>query len=154
FIQYMGQNLPNNTSTKIWQNFPSSVVPDRNFVTAGTMAGGDCGTLASPSSIIQSEVGKIPCNLPGTASWNLATSLARNGLQWTARVDHMFNNNKDRLYGSANRTTLDQVLFGNPFVYPGFNTIEPTYSIHFNADWTHTFSPTVVNEFGSSFTRP
>ena len=38
------------------------------------------------------------------------------------------NNNKDRIFGSFNKTTLHQVLFGAPFVYPAFNTIEPTYS--------------------------
>jgi hypothetical protein len=150
FIQYMTQNFPNNTSTKIWRDFPASVTPDRNFITAGQMAGATC----SGSTVIPTEVGNIPCNLPVTGVGNFSTSLPRNGEQWTARVDHMFNNSKDRLYGSANRTTTERVLFNSPFVYPAFNNIEPTYSIHFNADWTHTFSATVINEFGSSFTRP
>jgi hypothetical protein len=150
FIQYRLQTAPNNVSTKIWKDFPASVVPDRNFVTAGQMAGVSC----SGSTIIATEVGNIPCNMPVTGVGNFSTSLPRNGEQWTARVDHMFNNSKDRLYGSANRTTTERVLFNQPFVYPAFNNIEPTYSIHFNADWTHTFSPSVINEFGASMTRP
>jgi hypothetical protein len=150
FIQYRILTAPNNTSTKIWKDFPASVVPDRNFVTVGQMAGVNC----SGSAIISTQVGDVPCNMRVTGVGNFSTSLPRNGEQWTARVDHSFNNSKDRLYGSANRTTTERVLFNTPFVYPAFNNIEPTYSIHFNADWTHTFSPSVINEFGSSMTRP
>jgi len=89
-----------------------------------------------------------------TGIGSFATSLPRDGLQWTARADNTFNKGNDRLYGSFNRTTLNQVLFASPFVYPDFNTIQPTYSMHFNMNWTHTFSPTFINEAGFSFTRP
>jgi len=98
------------------------VVPDRNFITAGQTAGVNC----SGSTIISTEVGNIPCNMPVTGVGNFSISLPRNGEQWTARVDHSFNNSKDRLYGSANRTTTERVLFNTPFVYPAFNNIEPT----------------------------
>ena len=69
------------------------------------------------------------------------------------RVDHSLNNNKDRIFGSFNRTTLHQVLFGAPFVYPAFNTIEPTYSDHFAVGWVHA-AGNFVNEFGFATTRP
>ena len=49
--------------------------------------------------------------------------------------------------------TLHQVLFGAPFVYPAFNTIEPTYSEHFAAGWVHA-AGNLVNEFGFATTRP
>jgi hypothetical protein len=154
FINFMEQNNPNNISTFILKTFPSSVTPTKNFITAGSMAGVDCSTLASPSTPIATEVGSIPCNLNVTGVGSFATGLPRNGFQWTVRLDHNFREGKDRLFASVNRTTLHQVLFGNPSVYPGFNTIEPTYSIHFATGWVHATSSGLVNEFGFATTRP
>ncbi len=153
FINYMETNFPNNISTFVAKSFPASITPTSGFTTAGTMNGTDCSTLPSPSDPITTEVGSIPCNLPVTGVGSFATGLPRNGFQYTVRVDHSLNNNKDRIFGSFNRTTLHQVLFGAPFVYPAFNTIEPTYSDHFAVGWVHAAS-NFVNEFGFATTRP
>ncbi len=153
FINFMQTNFPNNISTFVANSFPASITPTSGFTTAGTMNGTDCSTLPSPSDPINTEVGSIPCNLPVTGVGSFATGLPRNGFQYTVRVDHSLNNNKDRIFGSFNRTTLHQVLFGAPFVYPAFNTIEPTYSDHFAVGWVHAAS-NFVNEFGFATTRP
>jgi hypothetical protein len=153
FINFMQANFPNNISTFVAKTFPASITPTGGFTTAGTMNGTDCSTLPSPSDPITTEVGSIPCNLPVTGVGSFATGLPRNGFQYTVRVDHSMNNNKDRIFGSFNRTTLHQVLFGAPFVYPAFNTIEPTYSEHFAAGWVHSAN-NFVNEFGFATTRP
>lgn len=153
FINFMQQNHPNNISTFVLKTFPSSVTPNQQFNTAGNMAGVNCSTLASPSTPISTEVGNIPCNLNVTGVGGFATGLPRNGFQWTVRLDQNLRGSKDRIFGSFNRTTLHQVLFGNPSVYPGFNTIEPTYSVHFAAGWVHA-STGYVNEFGFATTRP
>ncbi len=153
FINYMQTNFPNNISTFVAKSFPASITPTSGFTTAGTMNGTDCSTLPSPSDPINTEVGSIPCNLPVTGVGSFATGLPRNGFQYTVRVDHSLNDNKDRIFGSFNRTTLHQVLFGAPFVYPAFNTIEPTYSDHFAVGWVHA-AGNFVNEFGFATTRP
>ncbi len=153
FINFMQANFPNNISTFVAKSFPASITPTGGFTTAGTMNGTDCSTLPSPSDPIVTEVGSIPCNLNVTGVGSFATGLPRNGFQYTVRVDHSMNNNKDRIFGSFNRTTLHQVLFGAPFVYPAFNTIEPTYSEHFAAGWVHSAN-NFVNEFGFATTRP
>lgn len=153
FINFMQTNFPNNISTFVAKSFPASITPTSGFTTAGTMNGTDCSTLPSPSDPINTEVGSIPCNLPVTGVGSFATGLPRNGFQYTVRVDHSLNDNKDRIFGSFNRTTLHQVLFGAPFVYPAFNTIEPTYSDHFAVGWVHAAS-NFVNEFGFATTRP
>ncbi len=153
FINFMQTNFPNNISTFVANSFPASITPTSGFTTAGTMNGTDCSTLPSPSDPINTEVGSIPCNLPVTGVGSFATGLPRNGFQYTVRVDHSLNDNKDRIFGSFNRTTLHQVLFGAPFVYPAFNTIEPTYSDHFAVGWVHAAS-NFVNEFGFATTRP
>ncbi len=153
FINFMQANFPNNISTFVAKSFPASITPTGGFTTAGTMNGTDCSTLPSPSDPITTEVGSIPCNLNVTGVGSFATGLPRNGFQYTGRLDHSMNNNKDRFFVTFNKTTLHQVLFGAPFVYPAFNTIEPTYSEHFALGWVHA-AGNLVNEFGFATTRP
>jgi hypothetical protein len=153
FINFMQANFPNNISTFVAKSFPASITPTGGFTTAGTMNGTDCSTLPSPSDPTTTEVGSIPCNLNVTGVGSFATGLPRNGFQYTGRLDHSMNNNKDRFFVTFNKTTLHQVLFGAPFVYPAFNTIEPTYSEHFALGWVHA-AGNLVNEFGFATTRP
>jgi hypothetical protein len=150
FISFMEHNNPNNTSTYIMQNYPSIFTPDRNFKTAADLLGVPC----SGATPISSPVGAIPCNLPVTGVGNYSNTLPRNGFQWSARLDHHFNNGNDRIYASFNRMTLNQILFGSPFVYPKFDTISPTNSLQFNVNYTKVISPTTLNEFGFSWVRP
>jgi hypothetical protein len=150
FTQFMRTNRPNNISTAILSNFPASFTPDRNFLRAGQALGSTC----TGSTTIASPVGPIPCDLPirGEGTWNETSP--RNGLQWTARVDHNFHEGRDRLYGSFNRTTTDKVGFGEPSVYPAFTAPSPTNSMHFNTNWTTIVTPTMVNEASFSWVRP
>jgi hypothetical protein len=149
FIDFMKQNRPNNISTGVMSTFPASFSADRNFQTAGTLLGSSC-TGATP---ITSPVGSIPCNLPVTGEGNFNTTSPRKGLQWTARVDHYLGGNRDRIFGSFNRTSVDKVLFGVPDVYPDFNTISPTNTMHFNTNWTRVLSSSKLNEMSFSSVR-
>jgi hypothetical protein len=150
FARFMQTNRPNNVSTYVLNSFPASFEPDRNFLTAGQALGSSC----SGATPISSPVGEIACNFPirGEGTWNETSP--RNGLQWTARVDHHFNEGRDRLYGSFNRTTTDKVGFGEPSVYPAFTAPSPTNSMHFNTNWTKIVSPTMINEASFSWVRP
>jgi hypothetical protein len=150
FARFMQQNRPNNVSTYIMNTFPASFTPERNLRTAGDLLAAGC----SGSTPINSPVGSIPCNLPviGVGLWN--DTSPRNGLQWTARVDHHFNEGRDRLYGSVNRTTTDKVGFGEPSVYPAFTAPSPTNSMHVNSNYTKILSPAMVNEASFSWVRP
>ena len=150
FARFMQQNRPNNVSTYVMNTFPASFTPERNLRTAGSLLGADC----SGSTPINSPVGSIPCNLPvfGVGTWN--DTSPRNGLQWTARVDHHFNEGRDRLYGSINRTTTDKVGFGEPSVYPAFTAPSPTNSMHVNSNYTKILSPAMINEASFSWVRP
>ena len=150
FIQFMQQARPNNISTRIARDFPASFTPDRNFRTAGQILGASC----SGATPINSPIGAVPCNLPvtGEGTWNETSP--RNGFQWTARVDHHFNQGKDRVFASFNRTTTDKVGFGTPEVYPAFTEASPTSSLQLNTNWTRIFSSNVVNELQFSWVRP
>jgi Carboxypeptidase regulatory-like domain len=150
FAQFMKQSRPNNVSTYIMNTFPASFVPDRNFSRAGQLLNAGC----SGSTPISSPVGTIPCDLPviGVGTWN--DTSPRDGLQWTTRLDHTFNEGRDRLYGSINRTTTDKVGFGEPSVYPAFTAPSPTNSMHVNTNYTKVLSPTLLNEASFSWVRP
>jgi hypothetical protein len=153
FVRYMQQARPNNISTRIARDFPASFTPDRDFRTAGQLLGVSC----AGATLIDSPIGPVPCNLAvtGVGTWN-ATS-PRDGFQWTARVDHNFNEGKDRLYASFNRTTTRKVGNpGNPVpeVYPGFTADGPTSSLHLNTNWTRIVTSNVVNEMQFSWVRP
>ena len=68
-------------------------------------------------------------------------ALFRNGNQYFIRVDKYLKN--DRIYGSFFRTTLDT---GGPPVIPQFSTTNHTWQRAFQVNYTHTFSPTTLNE--------
>ena len=66
----------------------------------------------------------------------------RNGTQYFARLDKEFKN--DRIYASIFRTLL---LTGAPSAMPQFSALNNTWQVAGQAGWTHTFSPTMLNEF-------
>ena len=161
-------NFANNISTFVASSFPASISPTGSL-DAGHVAGvvggsgqpADCsayggGNPAAPlnPSPFRVSGAAIPCNLSVIEQGNFALTLPRNGFQYTTRVDHSFNNDQDKIFGSYDHTNLTQVLFGAPFVYPDFNTLEPTYSMHFALGWVHVAKRGFVNELGFSTQRP
>ena len=85
--------------------------------------------------------------------WALPTSAVttpNNGYQWSARVDYYLGKN-DRIYADAIRTSrTSEGLQSRPA------TNIPYYDIsdYGNVDWTHTFSPRLLNEFSVNMIRP
>ena len=153
FINFMQQNHPTNISTHMWETFPAGIKPVRSFTTAGDMTGIDCSTLPLPSDPIASPVGNIPCNMAVTGEGDFAQTIPRNAIQYNARMDHMFNEDKDRLYGNWYHTRRNTVLFASPSIYPDFSPMSLEYTMYFNLNETHTFSPTVLNDMAVSYTR-
>jgi hypothetical protein len=149
-INYLKASLPNNVSTGVLTSFPTSFTPNRSFNTAGAVLGASC----TGSTAIATPIGSLPCNFPVSGIGDFSTSIFRNGIQWSARIDHNWNDFKDRLYGSFYRTTRQTVEFASPSVYfPAFSPAEPEYTHLLNVNWTHTLSPTAVNEMRFSYTR-
>lgn len=156
--QYMNlvqQEYPKNISSDLMTTYPSLVTPTSGFFTAGQQLAApiNCATLASPSTLIATPIGMLPCNEPLAGQGVLNITLPRNGAQYTGRVDHSFNESKDRLYVSFNRTNLTKVLFDSPGVNNTFNQPQPTYTMFMNLNETHTFSPNLVNEAAMSYVR-
>ena len=149
FASYIQQHFPNNISAKLVSNFPSQLQPLSSGLTAGGVAGSSC----TGSTPISTPIGTLPCNFPLTFNGAFSASLPRNGLQWFVRVDYTFHDGKDRIYGSSGRTTLSQVAFGMPNVYPAFTAPSNEYTAYWNGNYTHIFSGSTLNEASWSGTR-
>ena len=151
FINFMKQRFPNNISTKVMDKFPGQLQGGAVALTAGDVVAGkdiNCG-----SELISTPLGQMPCNFPMTRTGSFAQTLPRDGIQVNARVDHQFNDGKDRIYGNFYRTTNQLVTFGTPSVYPAFTTIQPQYTNYGNLSHTHIFSPNLLNEMAVGATR-
>jgi hypothetical protein len=159
FSSFIQQRFPNNISSQVVKDFPNQLTKTGDGLFAGPLAGavrnvGECAGLSGgPGALVTTPVGQLPCNFPLTFNGTFAETLPRNGLQWFVRADYNFNDGRDRLYGSFARTTLEQVSFGTPSVYPAFTTVSDQYTAYWNVNYTHTFSPTVLNEMSVSGTR-
>src|SRR5258706_10947285 len=159
FASIIQQRYPNNVSSTLMKNFPSQLVKLSDGISAGpaagavTNVGGCAGLPGGPSSPVTTPVGQLPCNMPLTFNGAFSDTLPRNGLQWFGRIDYTFHGGRDRLYGSISRTTLDQVAFGAPNVYPKFTAMASEYTAYWNVNYTHVFTPTLLNELTWSGTR-
>src|SRR5581483_3795140 len=70
------------------------------------------------------------------------------GTQYFARIDQGFK--KDRIYVSLFRTLL---LTGAPSPMTQFSALNNTWQVAGQASWTHTFSPSTLNEFTAGQSR-
>ena len=98
-----------------------------------------CGTAA---------VENIPCSTPMIDSGPFGATSKRNGTQYFGRIDQVFKN--DRVYASIFRTLL---LTGAPSPMPQFSALNNTWQVAGQASWTHTFSPSTLNDFTIGVSR-
>ncbi len=143
FVSWARANFPNTLGVKLLADYPASAVPvvTPNFRNAQQVIGNECGTPAAAN---------IPCALPMLAqgTWNRAP--ARNGLQYNFRGDQYFRDGKDRVFGSFIRTESDN---DNLVARPFFDNHSRRFVNAFQANYTHTFRPTLLNEFAVSGNR-
>jgi len=149
FLSLQQQLKPNNISTRLLKDFPADVIPDRNFQTAGSILGQNCASLPSPSTPIVTPIGSIPCNFNVTGEGVFTVTPPRDGFQWNWRIDHQIKDS-DRLFLSFYKN--DAKTGGNA-VRPAFRPQGDTYTMFVNLNWTHTFSPNLLNEAAGSFLR-
>ena len=136
FASWAATNYPDTFGTKILTTYkPSSAVVVSGVAdngTAGAIFPDTCGTTATNN---------LPCATPMIDNGVFNSSNFRNGTQYFVRVDKYFKN--DRIYGSFFRTLLS---YGGPASIPQFATTNHTWQRAFQVNWTHTFSPTTLNE--------
>jgi hypothetical protein len=143
FLNYLTTNLPNNLSTKLLTQFPATL----NGVIPGSV---QTVQDLDPNCATQAPLPGIACDTPVRETTTEAFAGGNNGKQWNTRVDFVLA--KDRFYGSFYRKTPDtqgintRPAFANPNSFAGITN-------YANLDWTHTFSPTVVNDAAVGVTR-
>lgn len=139
FTAWALANHPNTFGTKILNTYAPSRATNNGVEvingvpqTAAAIFPGTCGTAATDN---------LPCATQMIDTGVFNSSNFRNGDQYFGRVDKYFKN--DRIYGSFFRTVLH---FGGAAVTPQFSTTNHTTERAFQANWTHTFNPTTLNE--------
>src|SRR5580704_10818393 len=137
FIAFAQANYPTNVGTGLLTTYQPRVSGGTVTSTAqqvfGSAAGG-CGTTPGQNG--------VPCSLNMIDTGSFGGTSIRNGTQYFARLDKDFKN--DRIYASLFRTLL---LTGAPSAMPQFSALNNTWEVAGQASWTHTFSPTLLNEF-------
>jgi hypothetical protein len=137
FTAFAQANYPNSVGTGLLTTYLPTVSGATVTSTAqdvfGSAAGG-CGTTAGQNG--------VPCSLSMIDTGSFGGTSIRNGTQYFARIDKEFKN--DRIYASIFRTLL---LTGAPSAMPQFSALNNTWQVAGQASWTHTFSPTLLNEF-------
>jgi hypothetical protein len=135
FIQFAQANNAGTVGTGLLTQYqPVGVSGVKVISTASDIFGPTvCGTAA---------VENLPCSTPMVDSGSFSGTSIRNGTQYFGRIDKDFKN--DRVYASIFRTLL---LTGAPSAMPQFSALNNTWQVAGQATWTHTFSPTTLNDF-------
>jgi hypothetical protein len=144
FTSFLKTTFPNNIATKLLTSYPAAIGASGAPITvAAEMQAAGLGPCSGTNSL------GMACNMPLLQTGVLSTSQPRNGIQWSARVDQIFGNGSNRLYGSVFRMTANQ---SSPGPRPAFDTHPPTEADYASVNFTHVFSPKLVNEAAMSYT--
>jgi hypothetical protein len=147
FIDWAQQNHPNSVGTQVMTNYQPVNLGGIAIAPNGT-AQGVFGNDANGNPICgTAAVENIPCDLPMIDSGSFGGVQIRNGTQYFARLDKVFN--RDRVYASLFRTLLTT---GVASPMPQFSALNNTWQVAVQGVWTHTFSNTTLNDatFGMS----
>lgn len=163
FTTWMGANLPNNLSTTLLNTYKATVNPTPASVATvaeveknqGGLTGDPAGSAHNCADAVNDPNGIGPLGMPCAMSLidtSEGTSVAiHNGYQYNARFDQSFAQSRDRVYGNMYRTYL---------LGAWDNGVRQSEDINFPQDawfgalnYTHVFSPSVVNEDAFGYTK-
>ena len=142
FLSWAKQNFADTLGTKILTlSVPTGIATTGVAKYASDLFPGTCGTAATSN---------LPCSLPMIDTGTATPSPFRNGLQYSFRGDQYLRDGRDRLFVNYNRMNLDSQ---NPAIRQGFNSTNNSNSFALQTNWTHTFGPSLVNEFSFGGSR-
>lgn len=136
FVQFVQQNFPNNLANTFFKQAPPAAVPNANILTVAQVQQRNPGFY--PANM-------FPADLPAVGTVFLPESLTHNAHQWHIRLDYNVNQSKDRLFFDWFKTYSDQLQADPRSIY---RVKVPNNGVFSKIDWTHTFSPTLLNEAG------
>jgi hypothetical protein len=142
FDNWAKTNLPNNIATQILTTAPPLTYPTTGILTVSQLEAANPGYFTPPAN--------LPGNLAAVGTASISYSVPKNGYQWSVRGDYYLHD-KDRIYVTAIRT-YDTSVDATP--RPALNDNLANSSDFVNVDWTHTFSPHLLNEAGANIIRP
>jgi hypothetical protein len=141
FVQFVEQNFPSNIATTFFKAAPvGSTPPLTDVLTVAQVEAANPGFYPSTA---------FPAGLPAVGIGYFSQSLAHNAYQWHVRLDYNITN-RDRLFFDLFRTFSDSQT-EDP--RPIYRVLIPNYGFFAKVDWTHTFSPTLLNEAGFTIHR-
>lgn len=155
FTSFMKTNYPNATSTSLFTQYPANIAPSTltNFQTVAQVEQSQVPSnqqLCSQPGATTGPLG-MPCDMPLLGTGDLSFSTIHNGYQYNIRIDQSFPGGKDRIYGNVYHTMLSSS--GGEQVRSIFNIIIPQDATFAAINYTHVFSPSVLNEAAGGFTR-
>ncbi|MFN7992515.1 MAG: TonB-dependent receptor [Bryobacteraceae bacterium] len=134
FVNWAKQNFANSLGTKILTEAPLVNVGITGVnQTAQDVFGSTCGTAVTSF---------IPCDLPMVDEGRFKPSPYRNGVQYTFRFDQYIRS-KDRIYANYLEGGSDNE---NPAIRKDLTSVSSYEETGVQANWTHTFSPTLLSE--------
>lgn len=139
---WVQSNLPNTLAAQVLKTAPPLTFPTTGIETVAQVEASTPGYFAPPAG--------IPATLDALGTANISYSVPKNGYQWSVRGDY-YKGNNDRFYAEAMRTYDTSV---GATARPALNNNLANSSDFINVDWTHTFSPTLLNEAGANLIRP
>ncbi len=133
FVSWAQANNPNSLGTTLLKTYPITKAAFTSVAkTAAQVFPSTCGTAATQN---------LPCSTPMIDNGNSALASARDGTQWSVRGDQDWQ--KDRLYISYYNTVLHNTT---PSVRQGMDFTNFQISRSGQVNYTHTFSPKMINE--------
>src|ERR1700730_15212571 len=141
FVQFVQTNFPNNLANTFFKQAPPAVGPTTNILTVAQVQARNPGFFSSSA---------FPANLPAVGTAVFPESLTHNAYQWHFRVDYNVNESKDRIFYDMFRTYSNQLGADPRAIY---RVVVPNTGFFAKLDWTHTFSPRLLNEAGFTVVR-
>jgi hypothetical protein len=151
FVSWMTANQPKALETTLLNTYKPTVNPTPSAVqTVGAVYKNQTGN-ACPANGVAIGAAIMDCNMAMIDSTSGVTNSLHNGYQYNGRVDQTFANSRDRIYGNMYNTHL--VGPWNAGVRKQFQLTFPQDAWYGAFNYTHVFSPSIVNEAGIGFTR-
>jgi hypothetical protein len=163
FTSWMTTNQPANLSTNLLNTYKATVNPTPASVATvaqveknqGGLTGDPAGSAHNCADTVNDPNGIGPLGMPCSMyliDTSEGTSVSvHNGYQYNARIDQSFAQSRDRIYGNMYNTHL---------LGPWDNGVRQSEDINFPQDawfgainYTHVFSPSIVNEDAFGYTR-
>ncbi len=139
FAQFVAQNFPNNLSSIFFKQGAPGSAPTTGIVTVGQLQ------ATQPGSYPESPAFQNNPDLPAFGTATSPLSLTHNAYQWHVRLDYNVNESKDRFFFDWFRTYSNQ-LQADP--RPIYRVKVPNNGFFAKLDWTHVFSPSLLNDAG------